>query len=378
MQIPPQALRLTSTLRRDASLEIRLEPAPVAAPGPAEVVVRVEAAPINPSDLLTLLASADPAQARFEGDGAQACVVARLSPAAARARAARYDAPLGVGLEGAGVVVAAGEEAAHLIGKTVAVLTLARNVFAEYVTVPAAACVPLPQRMAPREGAALFVNPLTALAIAETVRLEGHAGLVHTAAASNLGQMLVKICLEDDLPLVNVVRRPEQVAMLRALGAIHVCDSSAASFEDDLAQALEATGATVLFDAIGGGSMAGRILLAMENAAAARLPEYSPYGSSERKQVYVYGHLDPSPMELLHDSYGLIWAVDGWVMPAILERAGPERAAALQQRALSGLRSTFASRFTREISLAEALQRDVMVAYSRQTTGEKFLINPTL
>jgi len=376
--LPPENLRLVSTLRRDGSLEIRLEHAPLLPPGPGEVVVRIAAAPINPSDLMNFLGPADAATARFEEHDGQPRMVAQLPPAEARALAGRCDMKLTSGLEGAGLVVAAGEGAAQLLERNVAFLTLASGTFAEYATVPASACVPLPEGVAPRAGAALFVNPLTALAIAETARIEGYRGLVHTAAASNLGQMLVKICVEDGLPLVNIVRRPEQAELLRRLGAVHVCDSSASTFAQDLAQALEATGAAVLFDALGGGAMAHRVLAAMESVAAARLPAYSPYGSTEHKQVYVYGHLDRSPLELRHDSYGMLWGVSGWVMPSILERVGAARAAALQQRVVAGLSTTFASHFTQEISLAQMLSPDAMKAYSRQATGEKFLVNPTL
>jgi NADPH:quinone reductase-like Zn-dependent oxidoreductase len=376
--LPSHGLKLTSTLGADGVLTLELAEAPVAPPGPDQVVVRVEAAPLNPSDLMVLLASADPAEARFEGAPERPRVTARLDPEAARARAGRVGQPMAPGLEGAGVVVAAGEQARDLLGKRVAVLSLAMGLFAQYCTVSAAECALLPNDVSAAEGADVFVNPLTALAMVETIRQEGYAGLIHTAAASNLGQMLVKICLEDGVPLVNVVRREAQAELLRGLGATHVCNSSAPSFREDLIRAVRETGAMVAFDAVGGGTIAGRLLAAMEAAAASRMGHYSPYGSTERKQVYVYGHLDPAPIEVTHESYGMIWGVSGWVMPVVMERAGPERAMALRQRVLDGLKTTFASRYARTISLAEALQREVMVAYSRQTTGEKHLINPSL
>lgn len=374
---PSHGLQLTSTLSADGVLELQVADVAVRAPGADEVVVRIEAAPINPSDLLTLFASADPSEARFAGTAERPRVTLQLSPEATAARAGRIGQPLAIGLEGAGVVIAAGDGAQDLVGRRVALLTLAAGLFGQYCTVHRAACVPLPEGVTSAEGAGVFVNPLTALAMPETLRQEGHAGLVHTAAASNLGRMLVKICQEDEIPLVNIVRRQEQADLLRSLGATHVCDSSAPSFHQDLVAALTATGATLAFDAIGGGTLAGQILAAMEAVAAAKLPAYSAYGSSERKQVYVYGRLDPSPVLLPQENYGLIWGVAGWAMPPILERAGPARAAELQVRVLSGLRTTFASRYGRTISLAEALQPEVMLAYARQATGEKYLIDPS-
>jgi hypothetical protein len=289
----------------------------------------------------------------------------------------RVGQPVAVGLEGAGVVVAAGAGAEALLGRNVGVFSLARGMFGQYVTVAAEACLPLPEGVTPAQGAALFVNPLTVLAMLETLRLEGHTGLIHTAAASNLGQMLVRACREDGTPLVNVVRRPDQAELLRGLGAEHVCDSSAPGFRDELVEALRETGATLAFDAIGGGRIAGQILAAIEAAALLRSTAHGPYGSDARKQVYVYGRLDPSPMELVHAAFGPIWGVGGWVMTDVLTEVGPERTHALRERVLAGATTTFASHYTREVSLAEALQREVMIAYSRKATGEKYLINPS-
>jgi len=376
-RLPDHGLQVTSMLGADGTLELELTERPIAEPGPDQVVVRIEAAPINPSDLISLLASADPAEARFEGAPARPRVTARLAPEAARLHALRVGQRQPVGLEGAGFVVAVGRNAGLLLGRPVALLSLARGLWSQYCTVPAADCLALPAGTTPAEGAAVFVNPLTALAMVESMRLEGHQALLHTAAASNLGQMLVKICLEDRIPLVNIVRRPEQVELLRGLGARHVLNSAAPGFRDELVRALRETGATLAFDAIGGGTLAGQILSAIEAVAASRLTEYSPYGSFQPKQVYIYGLLDPSPT-VLSRNCGLLWGVGAWFMPAILERIGPERSAALRQRVLSGLKTTFASHYHRTISLAEALQRDVMLAYTRKATGEKYLINPAL
>ena len=378
-EVPSHGLQIVSTLSEDGTLVIELADNPVPAPGPDEVLVRIEGAPINPSDLLTLMPEVDPAEARFEGSANnRPKVIAKLPPAAAAARYGRFGQPLTVGLEGAGVVIAAGANAGHLMGRKVAALSLGRALYGQYRVFAAAECTLLPADVSTQEGAALFTNPLTALAIAEAAKIEGHKALIHTAAASNLGQMLVKICLEDGIPLVNVVRRQEHVDLLKGLGATHVCNSSLPSFRDDLLAAVKETGATIGFDALGGGRMADHLLWAMETAAISRMDFYSPYGSYEFTKCYSYGLLDPSPTEIHHMDYGVMWALEGFLMPAILEKVGPERSAALRQRVVDNVKTTFASHYTREISLAEVLDREVMIGYHRQATGEKYLINPTL
>lgn len=376
--IPTHGLQIVSTLSADGTLVIELADNPVPAPGIDEVLVRVEGAPINPSDLLTLMPGVDPAEARFEGTADRPRVIARLSEAATAARKGRFGQPLTVGLEGAGVVVAAGANAQAMIGRKVAALSLGRALYGQYRVFAAAECTLLPDDVSTRQGAALFTNPLTALAIVEAARIEGHKALIHTAAASNLGRMLVRICAEDGIPLINVVRRQEHVDLLKELGATHVCNSSLPGFRDDLLRACKETGATIGFDAIGGGRMADHLLWAMEAAAISRMDFYSPYGSYEFTKVYSYGLLDPAPAEIHHMDYGLMWALEGFLMPAILEKVGPERNAELRQRVLAGAKTTFASHYTRHVSLAEVLHRDVMIGYHRQATGEKYLIDPTL
>jgi NADPH:quinone reductase len=338
--------------------------------------VKIEAVPINPADLMTLLATGDLDRAQFTGPAERPRVTMPLAPSAQRSLARRIGLSLTVGLEGAGTVIAAGTNTSQLLGKKVAVLSMGAGMFGQYRTVRSEECCVLPDGVAVEAGAGLFVNPLTALAIVETVRLEGHTALIHTAAASSLGQMLIKVCAEDGVPIVNVVRRQEQVKMLRALGAEHVCDSSLPNFRDDLRAAVEATGATVAFDALGGGAMVSELLAAIETVGEARMPYYSAYGSIERKHVYVYGHLERSQTTLSHDLYGLVWGVSGWLMPSILERIGFERASALRQRVVSQLTTTFAVRYTKRITLADVLRRDTMLAYSRHATGEKYLITP--
>ena len=372
--LPSHGLQLLSTLGADGLLRLTLAQRPVDQPGPDEVVIRLEAVPINPSDLMPLLAGGNPADGRF-GAGE---VTIPLPPEVAQAHAGRFGMALEPGLGGAGTVIAAGENARGLIGRQVTALSLRRGTFGQYATVSTSECAVLPSGVSPREGADAFCNPMTALAIAETVRLDGHKALVHTAAASNLGRMLVAICREDGIPLVNVVRRAEQASLPKELGAEHVCNSSYPDFAEQLRTAIAATGATIAFDAIGGGESPGMLLEAMEDVAASQMGFYSPYGSMALTQVNIYGHLDVSPTVLHNERYGMLWALHNWALPQTIARVGPARAAEMQARVLAGLKTTFASHFTREISLAEALTREAMLGYARMATGEKFLINPTL
>lgn len=374
--LPDEGLQLQSTLEADGTLRLGLAMAPVAQPGEGEVVLRVEAAPINPSDIMTMLAFADPAQATFSGSGRNAQVIARLTADAAASKSGRFGQPLAVGLECAGTVIAAGEKAEHLLGRRVAAISLSRGSFGQYLTLAAAQCAPLPDDVGTREGAAVFCNPMTALAMVETVRLDGHAAMVQTAAASNLGRMIVHICREDGIPLVNVVRREEQADLLRSIGAQHVVNSGAPTFRADLRRAIAQTGARIAFDAIGGGTMVHELHLAMEEAAVARMDFYSPYGSPERKQVMIYGRLDTSPTVIDAGGYGMLWDVTHWYQGTTMARIPPARAGKLLERVLAGIKTTFASSYAREISLAQALEPDILHAYTRQETGGKFLINP--
>jgi NADPH2:quinone reductase len=209
----------------------------------------------------------------------------------------------------------------------------------------------------------------------ETMRREGHTALVHTAAASNLGQMLNRICLADKVGLVNIVRKQEQVELLRALGAAHICDSSSPTFSEDLTQALVATGATLAFDAVGGGKLASQILTCMETAANLNAKEYSRYGSTVHKQVYMYGMLDRSPTELTRN-FGMAWGIGGWLLTPFLQKIGHAAGQKLRERVAAELKTTFASHYGKEISLAEALRLDVLAAYAKFSTGDKYLINP--
>jgi NADPH2:quinone reductase len=370
-----EALQLRSLVKEDGTLELSLAVVQVPDPQPNEVLIRVEASPINPSDLGLLFAGADMETATVAGSPERPVVSATLPAAAMRAMAGRVGSSLPVGNEGAGTVVAAGssDAAQALLGKTVAVAGGA--MYAQYRCVDASLCLALPDGTTPAEGASSFVNPLTALGMVETMRMEGHRALIHTAAASNLGQMLNKVCIEDKVPLVNIVRRPEQEEILRSAGATHVCNSSSPGFMGDLTQALTATSATLAFDAIGGGKLAGQILTCMEAAANASGAEYSRYGSTTHKQVYIYGGLDRGPTEL-NRSFGMAWGIGGWLLTPFLQKIGLDVFQALRQRVTAGLKTTFASTYTSEVSLAETLGLESISVYGKQATGEKYLINP--
>jgi NADPH:quinone reductase len=373
--LPDTALELRSLVTSAGALELSLHEAPVPAPGANEVLVRIEASPINPSDLGLLVASADMTSATVAGTPERPIVTAPLGKGSLAALSARLDQSLPVGNEGAGTVVAAGssDAAQALVGKTVAIAGGA--MYSQYRIIDASACLVLPDGATARDGASSFVNPMTALGMTETMRRERHSGLVHTAAASNLGQMLVKLCQKDAIPLVNIVRRPEQEELLRSLGATHVLNSASSSFSTDLVDALKATSATLAFDATGGGTLASQILNGMEEAANATAGEYSRYGSSVHKQVYIYGALDTGPT-LLTRSFGMAWGVGGWLLTPFLQSAGAETFGRLRARVAAELTTTFASRYTREVSLAGMLKPDAFNEYVKRATGEKFLVAP--
>jgi NADPH:quinone reductase-like Zn-dependent oxidoreductase len=375
MTLPTTFLQLRSLITPGGELQLSLARVPMPQPGPDEVLLRVEATPINPSDIGLLFGAADLGSLQTSGSGDQAQANARVPPAAQAAMAARAGQSLPVGNEGAGVVVAAGSSPAAqaLLGKTVA--GLGGAMYAQYRCLPVAQCLALADGTDPADAASCFVNPLTALGMVQTMRLEGHTALVHTAAASNLGLMLNRICLKDGIPLVNIVRKPEQAALLRAQGALHVCDSSQPGFTHDLTEALVATGATIAFDATGGGRLATQILTGMETALNRQASEYSRYGSPVHKQVYLYGMLDTRPTELVRN-FGMAWGVGGWLLFPFLQRVGPAAAQALKDRVADELTTTFASHYGREVSLAGALQAEAIAAYAARATGAKWLIRP--
>jgi NADPH2:quinone reductase len=369
------ALQIRSLVRPNGELELSLHDDPVPEPQAHEVVIRVEASPMNPSDLGLLFGAADMGTARFSGTAERPVVTATVPERARPAMAGRLDQSMPVGNEGAGVVVKAGSSPAAqaLLGKTVAAIGGA--MYSQYRAVAAAQCIELPAGTTAAEGASCFVNPLTSLGMVETMRKEGHKALVHTAAASNLGQMLNKICQKDGIALVNIVRKQEQEDLLRGLGAKYVCNATSPTFLEDLTQALVETGATLAFDATGGGKLAGQILGCMETALNRTAKEYSRYGSTTHKQVYIYGGLDRNPTEFVRN-FGMAWGMGGWLLFPFLGKLGDEGTQRLKARVVAELKTTFASKYTREVSLVEALQSDAIGVYGKQATGEKFLLNP--
>jgi NADPH2:quinone reductase len=373
---PRTSLEIRSLIQSQGSLELSLVENTIADPGEDEVIVRVEAAPINPSDMGLFFGPADMLSAKPGGSADRPVITADVPAHLMKGIAARVDQSLAVGNEGAGVVVEAGSSAAAqaLVGKTVGLI--GGGMYTQYRCLKAAMCLELPDGTKPAEGASCFVNPLTALGMVETMKMEGYTALVHTAAASNLGQMLNKLCIEDGVALVNIVRRKEQADLLHEIGAKYVCDSSAESFKDDLTEALIATGATLAFDATGGGKLAGQILTCMERAANASATDFSSYGSTTHKQLYIYGGLDRSPT-VFDRNFGMAWGIGGWLLTPFLQKVGFQAGQALRARVAAGIKTTFSSRYNKEVSLAEALSLETIAAYGKQATGTKYLINPT-
>ncbi len=373
--LPAHALQLRSLIQASGELEVSLVEVPVPTPRDNEVLVQVEAAPLNPSDQGLLFGPADLKTAQTRGTAERPVLTAQVPPQALAGIAGRVGQSMPVGNEGAGTVVAAGASPAAqaLLGQRVAAIGGA--MYSQYRAVAADQCLLLPEGATAAQGASCFINPLTALGMVETMRRQGHTALAHTAAASNLGQMLNRICLQDGIGLVNIVRSPQQAELLRAQGAVFVCDASAPTFAADLTAALQATGATVAFDAIGGGTLAGQILSCMEAALSRQLTEYSRYGTSVPKQVYIYGGLDTSPT-LVNRNFGMTWGMGGWLLFPYLQQIGPAAVAALKARVARELTTTFQSHYAGSMGLAEALQPDSVARYAKRSTGAKFLITP--
>ena len=368
---------IRSMVTADGNIEISIATTEIPTPSDNEVLIKVEASPINPSDLGLLISfAADLTTLSVLGSGDGTVATMKIHPAMMGAMKPRLDQSMPVGNEGSGVIVDAGANAKALIGKTVGVA--GGSMYSQYRCVPASSCLVMDDSTTSAEAASSFVNPLTALAFVETMNMENHSAIVNTAAASNLGQMLVKICKDDSVPLVNIVRKPEQVAVLKDLGAEHICNTSDPDFMKNLVAALIATGATLAFDATGGGNegkLPGQILAAMEIAANKTAKEYSRYGSDTYKQVYIYGGLDQSPT-ILNRSFGMQWGLGGWLLTPMIGRIGMERFQQMRERVAKEIKTTFASQYTQEISFEEMLQPDIIKAYAKQATGEKFLVNP--
>lgn len=368
---------IRSMVTAEGNIEISIATTEIPTPSDNEVLIKVEASPINPSDLGLLISfAADLTTLSVLGSGDGTVATMKIHPAMMGAMKPRLDQSMPVGNEGSGVIVDAGANAKALIGKTVGVA--GGSMYSQYRCVPASSCLVMDDGTTSAEAASSFVNPLTALAFVETMKMENHSAIVNTAAASNLGQMLVKICKDDSVPLVNIVRKPEQVAVLKDLGAEHICNTSDPDFMKNLVAALIATGATLAFDATGGGNegkLPGQILAAMEIAANKTAKEYSRYGSDTYKQVYIYGGLDQSPT-ILNRSFGMQWGLGGWLLTPMIGRIGMERFQQMRERVAKEIKTTFASQYTQEISFEEMLQPDIIKAYAKQATGEKFLVNP--
>ena len=368
---------IRSMVTSDGNIEISITKVEMPIPGDDEVLIEVHAAPINPSDLGLLLSfAADLSTINVSGSGDEIVTSMKIHPALMGAMKPRIDESMPVGNEGSGIVIDAGANAKELIGKTVGLA--GGSMYSQYRCVPAANCLVMEEGTSPAEAASSFVNPLTALAFIETMKMENHTAIVHTAAASNLGQMLVKICKNDDIPLVNIVRKQEQVDILKDIGAEHVCNTSDSNFMESLVSALVTTGATLGFDATGGGNggeLPGQILAAMEVAANKTAKEYSRYGSDTYKQVYIYGGLDQSPT-ILKRSYGMSWGLGGWLLTPMIGRIGMEKFQAMRARVAKEIKTTFASSYANEISFEEMLQPEIIKSYAKQATGQKYLVNP--
>lgn len=371
------AKQLFTTVTDDEKLVLSIEPYAVPEPEDHQVVVEMEAVPINPSDLGLLLSPAQMDTVRSETVDGHPALVADVDPAMMRIFAGRKGKKLPAGNEGAGKVVAAGasDAAQALLGKTVTIV--GGEMYRTHRIMPAMMCVPLPEGAAAKEGASLFVNPMTAQGFINTMRAEGHEGLVHTAAASNLGQMLAKLCVKDNIPLVAIVRSDAQKKILTDLGVTHVLDSTKDDFMPSLVDALAETGATLGFDAIGGGKLASYILTAMEQAAAKRGAEFSVYGSTVHKQVYIYGRLDTGET-ILGGGLGLYWGVGGWLLTPHLEQVGMERMMEMRMFSVEERNGIFNSEYSSEISLLDMINPEIAKGYEKKATGEKVLVNPSL
>src|SRR3979411_2453668 len=281
------SLELRSKITSEARLELWLERVTVPKPAADEVVVRIYAAPLNPSDITPLLGPPHPpASIQAGGTPTHPTASANIPLQHMPGLKARLDKALPVGNEGAGIVVDAGSDVQALGGRTVAARSQL-GMYAQYRVMKASDCLVLPDGVSPREGASAFINPLTALGMVETMHREGQSALAHAAAASNLGQMLNRVCLKDRIPLVNIVRSQAQTEILKQLGAKYVLDSTSPTFRRELVEAIAEKRATLAFDAIGGGTMAGTIVAAMEEALSAQGKSCSRYGSPVPKQVSI-------------------------------------------------------------------------------------------
>ena len=363
--------QLFTTLDAGGALTLAVEEVTFPEPTGNQVLVQMEAAPINPSDLAILTSAADFENAEYS-DGK---VVAQMPEPFLSGQRARHGQKLPAGNEGAGTVIATGDGdmAKALMGQRVACVP--GNAFSQYAIADAMMCLPLGDHSC-ETGASSFVNPMTALGFVETAKMEGHDAIVHLAAASNLGQMLNKICQEDGMKLVNIVRRQEHVDLLKGIGAEYVVNSSDDDYMTQLRDAIAATGAFLGFDPIGGGQNTDNVLKAMEQVAVKQMSEYSRYGSNQDKKMYQYGRLNLTEPTILTPSYGLQWTVAGWLLTPFLQKAGMETVVRMRTRVQQNLTTTFASSYKAKVSLEGMLTKDAILDYRQMKTGEKYLVTP--
>lgn len=368
--------QLKSLLTADGEASLYFEAKDFSDLASDQVLIQVEAAPINPSDLALLTAPMDLESLNSSGSGYETKISAKAKPGAVQFFAARLGMALATGNEGAGTVIAAGdsEAAQALLGKKVG--AFGGGMYAQYRVANVMECLPLPEGASAEQGASSFVNPMTALGMIETMKMEGHSAIIHTAAASNLGQMLNRLCLADGIPLICVVRSKTQKTLLESQGAQCVLNSQDPNFFADLTDACDRYQATLAFDATGGGTLGSTLLNGMEAAAARHLTEYNRYGSDRFKQLYIYGGLDVSPTTL-HRGFGFAWSINGWLLPQFLGRAGIEVMMRMRARVAAELTTSFASHYAHRVSLPEALSLDLVREYASQATGVKTLIQPT-
>lgn len=362
--------QLFTTLSSDGTLTVAVEDVTFPKPTGNQVLVKMEAAPINPSDLAILTSAADLENAEYSPGK----FVAKMPEPFNSAAKARHGQKLPAGNEGAGTVVATGDSdmAKALNGQRVACVP--GNAYSQYCIADAAMCLPLGDHSS-EDGASAFVNPMTALGFAENAKMDGQKAIVHTAAASNLGQMLIKICQEDDIELVNIVRKAQHVDLLKGLGAKHVVNSSDDDFMQQLRTAIDATDAFYGFDPIGGGHATDNVFKAMEQVAVSKMTEYNRYGSNQQKRMFIYGRLDLGPT-ILTPSYGFGWTLSGWLLTPFLANAGMETVGRMRQRVLENLTTTFASSYKAKVNLEQMLEKDAVIDYRAMKTGEKYLVTP--